>query len=127
MAAVDCVLENLGLSAVARGSAGLVLRNLDRAELRAVHAQEVEEVAGGPDHGDVQFPIVLLGLRFGGTGDFLRLFERDRGALGNIERHLLRHRGRRLLCLRERRRRRERQSDEQSSNRLGHGSSPIWR
>src|SRR5882724_2394578 len=56
VAGLESVVEGPRLTTVARRGAGLALRDVDRGELRAVHAREMDEVAVRIDDGDIQLP-----------------------------------------------------------------------
>src|SRR5687767_3430772 len=59
----DPVLEHLGRTAIRDGRVGLVVRDLDAAELGAVEPLAHHEVAPGVQDGDDHEPVVLLRLR----------------------------------------------------------------
>jgi len=83
------ILECPGRAAIFDGGAGLVLGNGDRGELRAVHAQEGDEIGARVDHGDVHRPPSFAGLGFRRVDERLRALRRDRRAVGIAEGHLL--------------------------------------
>src|SRR6266850_3401670 len=92
VAFLDTALERLGLTAELRRSARLVLRDRDRAKLRAVHPRKRDEVGAGVDHRNVQFPAALFRFRDRRIDRRLRALERDRGAVRYVVGHLVRHR-----------------------------------
>ena len=96
------VFKNLRRPAEFCRSARLVLSNRNRGQLRAVHARKGDETAAGIDDGDVQRPAALVGFGDGRLYGGLGLFQRDRGAIGRIEGHLLGH-GVERVCRRRRR------------------------
>ena len=81
------VLEHPGRPPELDRGARLVLRDRDRGELGAVHAQERDQVGAGVDDRDVQRPAAPLGLGHRGLGHRLRPPQRDRRAVGRVEGH----------------------------------------
>src|ERR1700676_2514168 len=86
MASLEGVVESARLTTVARCSAGFALGDVDRGELRAIHAREVDEVAVGIDNGDVQLPAMFGGLGLNRGNQLLRSLQADRSTVRNIER-----------------------------------------
>src|SRR5207248_2273166 len=82
------------------GGARLVFRDRDRADLRAVHAREGDEIRAGIDDRDVQLPAALVRLGDRGIDRRLRALERDRRAVRNVVRHLVGHHVHRVGLLR---------------------------
>ena len=83
-AAADHVFEDFGGAFEIQGGLRFFLRDDDAAELRAVRAGEVEQVAAIVDDGDDHGPFVFHGLGFGLGGDFLRELVGERGLRGEL-------------------------------------------
>src|SRR2546425_3507018 len=117
------VLERLGWPAEGDGRVRLVFRDIDAAELCAVHPMQHHEVATRVKDGDDDVPVVLLRLGLGARHDFLGLLEADRGAVRR--RRWRRCRGR-LLSSCERCRQDQRHAEHQGQQPFdSHGSPPC--